>query len=57
MNIAYNTDCMEAMRAMPDGAFDLAVVDPVYGDITAGGYLTGQSKGGVGPHPHHGMQL
>ena len=57
MNIAYNMDCMEAMRLMPDGAFDLAVVDPVYGDITAGGYLTGKSRGGVGPHPHHGMQL
>lgn len=31
MNVAYNQDCMEAMRAMPDGAFDLAVVDPPYG--------------------------
>lgn len=29
---AYNMDCMEAMRAMPDKAFDLAVVDPPYGD-------------------------
>ena len=32
MNIAYNMDCMEAMREMPDNAFDLAVVDPPYGD-------------------------
>lgn len=31
MNIAYNMDCMEAMRQMPDNAFDLAVVDPMYG--------------------------
>ncbi len=31
MNVAYNQDCMAAMRAMPDGAFDLAVVDPPYG--------------------------
>ena len=31
MNIAYNMDCMEAMREMPDNAFDLAVVDPPYG--------------------------
>ena len=23
-------DCMEAMRSMPDGAFDLAIVDPPY---------------------------
>ena len=31
MNIAYNMDCMEAMRDMPDNAFDLAVCDPPYG--------------------------
>ena len=31
MNVAYNMDCMEAMRAMQDGTFDLAVVDPPYG--------------------------
>lgn len=31
MNIAYNMDCLEAMRKMPDNAFDLAVVDPPYG--------------------------
>lgn len=29
-NIAYNMDCMEAMRKMPDKCFDLAVVDPPY---------------------------
>lgn len=32
MNIAYNADCLAAMREMPDNAFDLAVVDPPYGD-------------------------
>ena len=32
MNIAYNMDCLSAMREMPDNAFDLAVVDPPYGD-------------------------
>lgn len=32
MNVAYNMDCMEAMREMPDNAFDLAVVDPPYRD-------------------------
>lgn len=26
----YNQDCMEAMKQMPDKAFDLAIVDPVY---------------------------
>lgn len=31
MNIAYNMDCMEAMREMPDKAFELAIVDPPYG--------------------------
>lgn len=38
---------------MPDNAFDLAVVDPIYGDVTAGGFITGKSSGGVGPHPRH----
>lgn len=27
----YNQDCLEAMRQMPDNAFDLAIVDPPYG--------------------------
>lgn len=31
MNIAYNMDCMEYMRTLPDKTFDLAVVDPPYG--------------------------
>ena len=31
MNVAYNMDCMEAMKEFPDNAFDLAVVDPPYG--------------------------
>ena len=31
-NIALNIDCMEYMRSLPDKAFDLAVVDPPYGD-------------------------
>lgn len=57
LNRCYNMDCMEGMAQFPDGYFDLAVVDPIYGDITAGGYLTGKSCGGVGPHPHHGMQM
>lgn len=32
MTTAYNMDCMEAMRTFPDKFFDLAVVDPPYGD-------------------------
>ena len=31
MNEAYNMDCMEAMKKMPDNAFELAIVDPPYG--------------------------
>lgn len=30
MNIAENVDCMEAMKKLPDKAFNLAVVDPPY---------------------------
>ena len=36
----YNMDCMQAMKGFPDGFFDLAIVDPVYGDVTKGGYMT-----------------
>lgn len=32
INVAYNMDCMEAMKQFPDKYFDLAVVDPPYGD-------------------------
>lgn len=30
MNVAYNVDCMEYMKSLPDKAFDLAVCDPPY---------------------------
>ena len=33
-------DCMEGMAAYPDKFFDLAIVDPVYGGVTQGGYMT-----------------
>lgn len=36
----YNMDCMEGMAEFPDNYFDLAIVDPVYGDVTKGGYMT-----------------
>ncbi len=35
-SIVYNMDCMEYMRTVPDKAFDLAVVDPPYGDGNGG---------------------
>lgn len=31
LNVAYNTDCMEYMKTLPDKAFELAIVDPEYG--------------------------
>ena len=36
-NIAFNEDCLTAMKQMPDKAFDLAVVDPPYGSGLDGG--------------------
>lgn len=35
----YNMDCMQGMKQFPDKYFDLAIVDPVYGDVTQGGYM------------------
>lgn len=38
----YNMDCMEGMRQFPDKYFDLAIVDPPYGDgniLNEGGVL------------------
>ena len=32
-------DCMEGMKEFPDKYFDLAIVDPVYGDVRQGGYM------------------
>ena len=33
----YNMDCMEGMKQFPDNYFDLAIVDPPYGD--GGGHM------------------
>ena len=30
ISVCYNMDCMEGMAKIPDGHFDLAVVDPPY---------------------------
>ena len=41
-SIAFNLDCMEYMRTLPDNAFDIAVVDPPYGaGFTEGGGCKG----------------
>ena len=34
MNVAYNADCLSAMREFPDNYFDLACVDPPYGNAS-----------------------
>lgn len=39
MTEVFNMDCMQAMAQMKDKEFDLAIVDPVYGDVTKGGYM------------------
>ena len=43
--IVYNMDCMVGMKEYPDKYFDLAIVDPVYGGVTQGGYMTDNIKG------------
>ena len=48
MNVAYNEDCLVAMRKMPDKTFDLAVVDPPYG---LG--IDGQAERYDSKHPQH----
>lgn len=37
----YNMDCMEGMKQFPDKYFDLAIVDPPYGDGGGGASRTG----------------
>lgn len=33
-SVTYNMDCMEYLKSVPDKYFDLAVVDPPYGDAS-----------------------
>ena len=44
----YNMDCLEGMKEFPDGYFDLAIVDPPYGDgkSAAGGGVRWKRFGG-----------
>ena len=41
----YNMNCMDGMKEFPDRFFDLAIVDPVYGDVTKGGYMRSCNAG------------
>ena len=47
----YNMDCMEGMKQFPDKYFDLAIVDPPYGD-GRGGSGTGSENGSKGTSIH-----
>lgn len=49
----YLMDCMEGMRQFPDGFFDLAIVDPIYGDVTTGGYMMNHCTGVAKPKEYH----
>ena len=40
----FNMDCMEAMRATEDKFYDLAVVDPPYGNIDAIGLMDNKKR-------------
>ena len=50
INVAYNMDCMEAMRQMPDKCFDLAVVDPPYRDQSENQPTKDMRKNGTMEH-------
>lgn len=45
-SLALNMDCMAYMRTLPDKTFDLAVVDPPYGD-GRGAFSSGSRFGGI----------
>jgi site-specific DNA-methyltransferase (adenine-specific) len=44
-SIVYNEDCVSGMKRFPDKYFDLAVVDPPYGNIDAIGLTDNKKKG------------
>lgn len=53
----YCMDCMAGMQEFPDKYFDLAIVDPVYGGVTQGGYMTNRAGGGIADHPEYNLAL
>lgn len=52
----FNQDCLEAMKEFPDKFFDLAIVDPPYGNIDAIG-LTDNKKNGRQATKRKGYRL
>ena len=50
----YNEDCMPALEKMQENEFELAIVDPVYGDsIITGGYTSGRGGGVAKQHKYN----
>jgi site-specific DNA-methyltransferase (adenine-specific) len=43
----YNGDCLEAMKEMEDNTYDLAIVDPPYGNDGIKGGYTANKGGGI----------
>ena len=50
-SVVYNCDCMEYMKTLPDNAFEIAIVDPPYGDG-----LHAESGGGKGWFTKYNMK-
>lgn len=51
-------DCMKGMSEFPDQYFDLAIVDPVYGGVTQGGYMkNGHTVAKLGPVKEYNTAL
>ena len=46
LDTLYNRDCMEGMKEIPDGYFDIAVVDPPYGIGMDGQHESVDLRGG-----------
>ena len=53
----HNMDCMEYMRGLPDGAFELAIVDPPYGIGRDGSSKTTSRHGGRKAHEFKGWDI
>ena len=57
-NIVHLIDCMEFMKTVPDKYFELAIVDPPYGGVTAGGYMNNANTvSGCAKHPKYNLAL
>lgn len=50
----HNIDCMDFMRGLPDGFFDLVIADPPYGIGYDGAKKTSGSHGGRKAHDFKG---